>query len=103
MPDQPFALYSKQYLENLVKHKTVLLKHYGMDPYNRLISEVFIDGINVNLNMVRVGLVEVYTEKSSKQLNINQYIKAEQKAHINERGIWADPYRVTPQQWRATH
>ena len=59
-PGQPFSQKSKKYLTGLVLNKSVDVKSYGTDRYGRTLAVVFVDGKNVNLEMVRAGLAEVY-------------------------------------------
>ena len=63
IPGQPFSLKSKEHLANLVLNKSITIKSYGTDRYGRSLSEVFVNGINMNIEMVRVGLAEVYRGK----------------------------------------
>jgi len=55
-PGQPFSQQSKQYLAKLVLNKTVEIKSYGHDRYNRVLGVIFVDGKNVNLELVKAGV-----------------------------------------------
>ena len=46
---QPFSQESKKYLAGMVLNKTVEIKGYGTDQYNRQLAVIFVDGKNVNL------------------------------------------------------
>ena len=61
---QPFSRQSTQHLSSLILNKTVDVKSYGSDRNGRTLGEVFLlNGKNVNLEMVQVGLAEVYRGK----------------------------------------
>ena len=61
-PGQPFSQQSTKHLAGLVLDKAVDIQGYGMDRYNRILGEIFVDGKNVNLEMVEMGLAEVYRD-----------------------------------------
>lgn len=60
VPEQPFSDKSKNYLSTLILNKTVYIKGYDLDYYNRVLGVIFLDGKNINLEMVKQGLAEVY-------------------------------------------
>ncbi len=100
-PGQPFSTKATKFLAGLVLNKTVEIKGYGLDRYNRVLGVVFVDGTNVNLEMVKVGLAEVYRGKPAKGLDLDPYWKAEEEAKKAKRGMWAlgDKY-ISPREWR---
>ena len=59
------------------------------------------NGKNVNLEMVKDGLAEVYRGRNVKELDLNPYWKAEEQARAAKRGMWVlgDEY-VSPRIWR---
>jgi micrococcal nuclease len=56
---------------------------------------------NVNLEMVRAGLAEVYRGPPAKGLNLEPYWKAEKEAREAGREMWSlgDKY-ISPREWR---
>lgn len=58
-----------------------------MEPYNRQLTKVLIDGKNVNLEMIKAGFAEVYRGKSPKNFNIEPYKRAEALAKEKKIGI----------------
>jgi endonuclease YncB( thermonuclease family) len=62
---------------------------------------VFVNGTNVNLEMVRLGLAEVYRGRQPRYFNATIYNKAEAEAKRLGIGIWflGDKY-VSPKEWR---
>lgn len=98
---QPFCQRAKNYLSQKVAGKYITLKSYGLGGYNRQLAEVFIHGNNINLEMIRVGLAEVYTGRKPNSLDSAAYYSEEQKAKDAKRGMWVQgsAYK-SPRQWR---
>jgi micrococcal nuclease len=102
---QPFSRQSTQHLSSLILNKTVDVKSYGSDRNGRTLGEVFLlNGKNINLEMVKVGLAEVYRGKPASGMDMRPYWMAEQEAKAAKRGMWVlgDHY-VSPRDWRRTH
>jgi endonuclease YncB( thermonuclease family) len=59
-----------------------------VDRYQRLLSTVFIDGQDVNLAMIEVGLAEVYRGPESGNPYTPQYQAAEAAARASKKGMW---------------
>jgi micrococcal nuclease len=99
-PGQPFSQAAIQHLAGLVLNKTVTLQEYGHDRYGRSLAVVYVNGANVNLEMVRAGLAEVYRGTPAKGFDYYPYVKAEYEAREARRGMWAqgDKY-VSPRDW----
>ena len=55
-PGQPFGQKSTKYLASLVLNKMVDVKSYGQDRYGRTLGVVYVNGMNVNLEMVSTGV-----------------------------------------------
>ena len=100
-PGQPFSQTAKKYLAYLVLNKFVDIKSYGTDRYGRSLAVVYRNGTNVNLEMVKAGLAEVYHGQPAKGFDNDPYWKAEKEARETGRGIWSlgDKY-VSPREWR---
>jgi endonuclease YncB( thermonuclease family) len=100
-PGQPFSNKAKIHLQKLVLNKTVELEGYGLDRYSRVLGVVYVDGINVNLEMVKEGLAEVYKGKPAPGFDNRPYWDAEQEARKNKLGMWSqgDKY-ISPKEWR---
>jgi endonuclease YncB( thermonuclease family) len=104
IPGQPYGQRSKKYLTRLVLNKTVDVKGYGLGPYNRTLGVVYLDGRNINLEMVKAGLAEVYQGRPPRGLDIGPYWQAERDAKRAQRGMWSlgNKY-ISPKEWRRTH
>jgi micrococcal nuclease len=98
---QPFSQTSTKYLVSLVLNNHVDIVSYGTDRYGRRLGVVYIDGKNVNLEMVRSGLAEVYRGRPAKGFDNEPYQKAEDAARRSGLGMWSlgDNY-ISPKEWR---
>ena len=85
-------------------NKKVAIKSYGTGAYNRQLAEVFINGKNINIEMIRAGLAEVYTGRRPKNLDSQIYLKEELKARRAKKGMWIQGrFYKSPRQWRKEH
>ena len=100
-PGQPFSKKSTKYLANLVLNKSVDVKSYGIDRYGRTLGVVFVSGKNVNLEMIKAGLAEVYRGQPAGGLDLEPYWNAEAEAKKAGIGMWSlrDKY-ISPKEWR---
>ena len=103
-PGQPFSKAAAKHLAAMVLNKTVEIKSYGPDRYGRTLAEVVAGRRNMNLEMLRAGLAEVYRGKPPPGLDMRPYWKEEYDAKAAKRGMWAqgDDY-VSPKEWRKAH
>ena len=103
-PGQPYSQQAKEYLAGLILNKKVSIINYDLDVYNRVLGVVFWKGININLQMLRSGLAEVYRGNPPKGLDLEPYWQAEKKAKAAMRGMWSlgDKY-TSPKEWRRMH
>ena len=100
-PGQPFSQHAKKYLASLILNKVVEIKYYVFDRYYRVLGVIFLEGKNINLEMIRAGLAEVYRGKPPKGFDLKPYIQAEEEAKVDKRGMWSigDKY-ISPKEWR---
>jgi len=100
-PGQPYGQRSKKYLAGLILNRTVDVKGYCLGPYNRILGIITLSGKNINLEMIRAGLAEVYRGLAPHGFDLDPYWKAEREARIAKKGIWVlgDKY-VSPKEWR---
>lgn len=103
-PGQAFSQKSTKHLAGLMLNKILDVKSYRPDRYGRALGEVFLDGNNINLEMVKAGLAEVYRGTPAKGQDMEPYWKAEEEARRAGKGMWVpgDKY-VSPREWRKTH
>lgn len=103
-PVQPFSLKSAKYLSNLVLHKTIYVQPYGEDSYGFTLGVVYVDGKNINLEMLNAGLAEVYRGQPASGLDLDPYWRAEKEARKARLNMWSlyDNY-ISPRKWRWLH
>lgn len=89
--NEPFGFDAKDYLSKVIEGKNVYLENdlNLRDDYGRLLAFVFIDGKNINVDLVRMGLAHTF------ELNkLSKYVKdlrdAEYDAMVNQFGIWKE-------------
>ena len=100
-PGQPYGNKAKRYLAGLILNKMVDIKGYGLCPYNRVLGIIFLDGKNINLEMVKQGLAEVYRGKHPHDFDIIPYRRAEVEAREAARGMWSQGEEyISPKEWR---
>jgi len=101
---QPFSQKAKQHLVGLIDNKKIAIKSYGTGSYNRQLAEVFVNNKNINIEMIRAGLAEVYKGRRSKKLDSQIYLKEELRARRAQKGMWTQgsSYK-SPRQWRKEH
>lgn len=104
VPDQPFAKAAAQSLSQWTAGRSLRLKLYGTDAYNRVLAEVFHRGKNLNLDLVSQGLAEVYQGRPAPGFNPAPYHRAQTIAKAAKKGIWSqgDAYE-SPRAWRKKH
>ena len=95
---QPFAQKSRQRLSQLVFSKTVTVTTRGKDQYGRTLGKVYVDGTNVNAEMVRSGAAWAYRD----YLTDYSLVSREAEARKSRIGLWAQDERQTvpPWDWR---
>ena len=98
---QPYSQQAKKYLTDLILKKTIDIRGYGLDRYNRILGLIYLNGRNINLEMIKTGLAEVYRGKSPRDLDLALFAQAEQEAKRAKKGMWVqgDKY-LSPKEWR---
>ena len=93
---QAFGRRSEQSLRELVGRKQIELTWKSLDRYGRPISQVTVDGLDVNAEQVRRGFAWVFRRYS----NDAALIALEAQAKSAGIGLWGDPQPVAPWNWR---
>lgn len=101
---QPFSKKARRYLTRLLDGKKVAIQGYGTGGYNRQLAEVFVGDKNINLEMIKAGLAEVYRGKRPQTLDTKRYFEEELNAKRAKKGMWrlGEQYK-SPRQWRKEH
>ncbi|MXY58845.1 MAG: nuclease (SNase), partial [Gammaproteobacteria bacterium] len=96
--NQPRGEEARDALKSLVDGKEVRLELVGGDAYRRIVAHVFVGDLDVNAELVRLGLAWVrraYDPAPS-------LVALEDGARQAGRGLWADEDPVPPWIWRKT-
>jgi len=101
---QPFSRKAKEAFFRMISHTPFTMKSYGTGGYNRVLAELFAGGRNINLELLRQGLAEVYQGKMQAGLDKEAYLAAQKEARQHRRGIWSlgNAYE-SPRLWRKKH
>ena len=102
-PGQSYSQQSTKHLAKLALNRSADVKSYGADRYGRILGEVLVDGNNVNLEMVKTGLAEVYRGTPAPGQDVGPYWRAEEEARKAGKGMWqlGEKY-VSPREYRRT-
>lgn len=92
---------AKEYLNKLVAGKKVRVRSYGEDIYKRQLAEMFVDDLNVNIEMLKLGYAEVYKGKAPVGLPKQDYEFAQQQAQTHKTGIWSLKKYMSPKEFRS--
>jgi len=95
---QPFGTRAKQLTGDLAFGQVVTVRVRDIDRYKRTVAEIVLpDGRNLNQELVRAGLAWWYRQYARKEMVLRDL---EQRARAAKRGLWSDPNRVAPWEWR---
>ena len=82
-------------------NKTVDIKGYGLDGYSRILGVIYLHGKNINLEMVKVGLAEVYRGLAPHKFDLNPYWQSEKEAREAKKGMWSQGGKyISLKEWR---
>ena len=83
---QAFGNKAKQYLSAQIFGKKVSTRYKSIDRYGRISGVVFLDGTEINLQMVQNGYAWHYNYFDQTPA----YIEAEKQARAEKKGLWQD-------------
>ena len=93
---QPFGGEAKQALSKLVFQKKALIEVETKDRYGRTVGIVFVDGQNINYELVKQGMAWVYRKYTNDEI----LYELEAQAKTKKTGLWADAKPIAPWSWR---
>lgn len=93
---QAFGDASKKCLSTLIFGKKVSVETKGLDMYKRTLGIIIHDGLNVNLEMVKLG----FAWRFDKYSNDQALLDAQNAAKAQSLGLWANPNPVAPWTFR---
>tara|TARA_E500000075_G_C6764203_1_gene209025 strand:+ start:104 stop:583 length:480 start_codon:yes stop_codon:yes gene_type:complete len=94
--DQAWGEESKSALQEKLGNEEVALEIIDVDRYSRLVARVFLNGRQINREMVEEGHAWVYLE----YLRDETLLDPEGKAKKKKLGLWASKAAVAPWLWR---
>jgi len=95
---QAYGNNAKHAASALVFGKDVILDTHGQDKYRRTLADVFLrDGTHVNHELVKDGWCWWYRKYAPGDIVLEGL---EKEARQAKKGLWADPHRVPPWEWR---
>jgi micrococcal nuclease len=96
---QPFGEDAKRALSEMILGKKVRLEIIDIDRYRRMVGIVYLDGKNINEEMVRLGLAWAYRRYLDAPY-ASEFIGAEQEAREKGLGLWQEPNPMPPWEFR---
>ena len=102
----PFSKLATPELKKRIEGRKVEIQPVGrgMDRYNRVLGQVTVDGRDVGIEMIEMGLATYYrpgcvnypANKESYDYDPRPYIAAEEKARMKKLYLWSDPKTILP-------
>ena len=93
---QPFGHAAGRFLAGLVANREVRVSYTKRDRYGRIVGIVFLDGRDVNLEMLKAGMAWHYKKYDSTPA----YAQPESEARAAKRGLWQDKTSIEPESFR---
>ena len=93
---QPFGNKAKQTLARLTFQQQALVEVETKDRYGRTVGVVFVNGQNVNAELVKQGMAWVYRKYTNDQV----LYRLEAQARQENLGLWVDKKPIEPWLWR---
>jgi endonuclease YncB( thermonuclease family) len=86
---------ARKYLTELIKGKVVDVRAYGVDEQDRVLAEIYFGELNINLEMIRAGVVIVDRVEPPAALDLQLYFRSEDQARDAQQGVWRT-FSLTP-------
>ena len=93
---QAFGEASRKYLATMVAGKSVKVEWAKKDKYGRILGDVFVGEVNVNLRMVQGGMAWHFKRFDDTPI----YAQAENEARAKKIGLWRDANPIPPWEFR---
>jgi len=96
---QPYGEEAYQALYKKINRKSVKLEVMAVDQYKRSVGIVYLNGKNVNLEMVAEGYAWAYKQYLDRPY-ASEYIQAEEQARARRLGLWQQNNPQPPWEFR---
>lgn len=93
--NQPHGPEAKQYLSKYTGKECTIIPG-KIDKYGRTIATLYVDSVNINLELLKSGLAWHYKKYNSDPV----YSDAENKARAQKLGLWKDEKPIEPWNFR---
>jgi endonuclease YncB( thermonuclease family) len=93
---QDFGQKAKQHLSSLIFNKVVKVKFTEIDRYGRIVGKIFLNDIEINIEMLKAGMAWHY----SRYDQTSTYITAEKQARKSGIGLWSMKNPIPPWNFR---
>lgn len=97
MRDEFFQKNLGVFTKYLLFNKIVNVEPVTKDKYGRVVANLFIEGKNVNQEIVKNGYAWWYRKYAPDDTELE---KLEEEAREEKRGLWQDPEPIPPWEWR---
>jgi len=81
-----FDIRATVFLRKMIQNKTVKVEAHGTGKYGRTLAYLFLDGKNVNKEMLSQGLATLYYYNPDKYYN--SFVQAEKSARLSGKNYW---------------
>jgi endonuclease YncB( thermonuclease family) len=100
---QAFGNTSRHNLATLVAGKVVSVEWHKLDVHKRIVGKVLLNGSDIGLEQIRVGLAWHYKQFANEQSTAERqaYAEVELQARAERRGLWHDASPIPP--WNFRH
>ena len=93
---QDYGYEATVYLDKRIGGKTVKVEWQKKDPYGRILGIVYLDGVDINLEMVATGNAWHYAHFDQTP----EYAEAEKSARAARLGLWSGESPISPYDFR---
>lgn len=94
---QEFGQASKKHLSQLIYRKKIKVEALGRDQYQRILGNIYVGKLFVNLEMVKAGLAWWYQKYAPHDAQMKE---AEALAKSAKKGLWIQPSPTPPWMYR---
>jgi micrococcal nuclease len=94
---QDFGSKAKIFLSSLIFSKKILIDDKGQDRYGRTIGVVYLDGLNINEEMLKNGMAWHYKKYDKNP----EWSELENSARLDKKGLWIQEGALPPWEWRS--
>lgn len=98
-PGQPYGEEAYQALNSKIYRKQVKLEIMAVDQYKRSVGIVYLNGKNINQEMVAEGYAWAYRQYLDRP-HASEYIQAEERARVKRLGLWQQNNPEPPWEFR---